>query len=166
MAQTSAHEMVGATEAPVTLARDRHKTQIAISDPTGPVARALTAAAAPHRVFLNLENITSRGVPSTYGVYINLPDDGKPEDHRHLYAGLLPSFGVAEASRRDEHSPGSGLNHALDITEIVEWLKAHNQWDPKRLSVTFVPRGKNPGEVPVQVGRASLHYKVGHRPPA
>jgi tyrosinase len=158
MAQTSTSEMVGATQAPVTLARERNTAHVALTAPTGPAARA-TGAPRRRRAYLNLEHITSGGVPSSYAIYLNLPDGADPEQNRHLFAGLLPAFGVAEASRRDEHSDGSGLNHALDVTDIVDWLQANNQWDPSHLHVTFVPRGKNAGEVPVQVGRTSLYYK-------
>jgi tyrosinase len=158
MAQTTVSEMVGATEAPVTLARERSTAHIAIAEPKGPAARA-TGAMEQRRVYLNLENITSSGVPSSYAIYLNLPDGADPEQNRHLFAGLLPAFGVAEASRKDEHNAGSGLNRAIDVTDIVEWLQANNRWDPAHLHVTFVPRGTNPGEVPVQVGRTSLYYK-------
>src|SRR5579863_2997593 len=152
MAQTATSEMVGATEAPVTLARDRNVAHIRMARPTGPAARA-TATTQKRRAYLNLENVTSDGVPSSYGIYLNL-GDGDPEQNRQLFAGLLPAFGVKEASQKDEHNPGSGLNRAIDVTHIVEWLQANNRWDPDHLHVTFVPRGKNAGEVPVKVGRA------------
>ncbi|HVH79273.1 MAG TPA: hypothetical protein VM782_07780 [Stellaceae bacterium] len=158
MADTPTPEMVGATEAPVSLAHQRHIAHIRIHRPTGPAARAAAPGHKRH-AFLHLENITSQGVPSSYGIYLNLPEGADPQQHRNLFAGLLPAFGVKEASRKDEHNAGSGLRHAIDVTHIVDWLQANNQWDPDNLHVTFVPRGKNPGEVPIQIGKASLYYK-------
>lgn len=159
MANGSPPEMVGATEKPVTLAAGRTVAHIAIAKPTGPARQALAAGAQPRRALLNLENITSAGVPSSYAVYLNLPEGADPKQHRHRLAGLLPAFGVAEASRKDEHSAGSGIHHTLDVTKIVQWLDTNGEWDPSDLRLTFIPRGEDAGTVPVQVGRASLYYK-------
>lgn len=159
MAQTSLSEMVGATEQPVALAKERATAHVRLASPTGPARQAMAAGQRPRSVYLHLEHITSTGVPSSYAVYLNLPDGDDPRQHSHLFAGLLPAFGVAEASRKNEHSTGSGLHHALDVTKVVDWLQANGQWDPSNLHITFIPRGENAGEVPVQVGRASLYYK-------
>jgi tyrosinase len=158
MAQ-SISEMVGATEAPVALAKERATAHIAIHHPTGPARRAFAPGGPPPRAFLNLEHITSEGVPSSYAIYLNLPEGADPQQNRHLFAGLLPSFGIQEASRTDEHYSGSGLNRVLDVTKIVAWLQEHGQWDPGHLHVTFVPRGEELSEVPLKVGQASLYYK-------
>jgi len=159
MVQSSISEMVGATDAPVTLAKDRATAHIAMHPPTGPAASALAAGAPPRHVYLNLENVTSTGVPSSYSVYLNLPDGADPQQNRHLFAGILPSFGISEASRVDDHYSGSGINRVLDVTKIVESLESQGKWDPSHLQVTFVPRGDELSEVPVKVGRASLYYK-------
>src|SRR5437016_5210881 len=119
MAQGSPAEMVGATDAPITLQSGSPMTaRFAGVVPTGPGRRAHGAGAAHQRVFLNLENITSEGVAPTYAVYLNLPEGANPDDHDELLAGLLPSFGVHEASRRNAQHAGSGLRHALDVTRI------------------------------------------------
>jgi hypothetical protein len=159
MANRSPAEMVGATDKPVALAAGRTTARIALLKPTGPARQALAAGSQPRRALLNLENITSAGIPSSYAVYLNLPEGADPKQHRHRLAGLLPAFGVAEASRKDEHSAGSGLHHTLDVTKIIQWLEANGEWDPGNLRLTFIPRGEDAGAVPVQVGRASLYYK-------
>jgi tyrosinase len=158
MAQTRLSEMVGATAASVTLGKERVTAPVAIHPPSGPARRTIAAGTRP-RVFLNLENITSTGVPCSYAVYLNVPDGEDPEKHRELFAGVLPSFGIFEASRTDKHYSGSGLNRILDVTKIVAWLEDHGQWDSSRMHVTFVPRGDELSDVPLKVGRASLYYK-------
>lgn len=156
-------EMVGATES-VTLTGEAATTTVPISQPTGP---ALETPAAARRVFLNLENITATDQPGGYQVYVNVPPGEKPEDHKELYAGLLPMFGVVESTDpARSHSGGSGLHYSLEITEIVRRLESENAWDPNAIQVTFVPRrrptagGLESTSVrgPVQVGRVSLYY--------
>ena len=115
-------EMVGATNSAVALEGQRTTTQLAVTQPTGP-ARSLVAAP-ERRVYLNIENITGTGAPTSYAVYVNLPPGANPADHPELYAGLLPMFGVAEASRADENQPGSGLHYALEIGDVVRTLEA------------------------------------------
>lgn len=159
MAQGSPAEMVGATHQPITLGAAPHTAQIAIAAPSRPAQTEAAAAPRRRRVFLNLEHITSEGVPPAYGVYINLPDGADPGKNEQLMAGLVPTFGVREASRATDHHPGHGLHHALDITDIVERLQQSGQWDPQRVRVTFVPLDDNAGSVAVQVGRTSIYYK-------
>ena len=158
-------EMVGATDEPLTLTGEAATTTVPVSQPTGP---ALEATAAPRRVFLNLENITSPGQPGSYQVYVNVPSGENPEDHQELYAGLLPMFGVAESSDpARSHSGGSGLHYSLEITDIVRTLEERNTWDPNAIQVTFVPRRRptagglesTSARSPVQVGRVSLYYQ-------
>ena len=158
-------EMVGATDEPVTLTGEPATTTVPVSQPTGP---ALEATAAPRRVFLNLEDITSPGQPGSYQVYVNVPAGENPEDHKELFAGLLPMFGVAESSDpARSHSGGSGLHYSLEITDIVRTLEERNAWDPNAIHVTFVPRQRptagglesTSARSPVQVGRVSLYYQ-------
>jgi tyrosinase len=156
---SSPAEMVGATDQPVTLAANRTTADLAVRQPTGPAKQALAATAKRPHAYLNLENITSSGVPASYAVYLNLPDKADPKQNDHLLAGLLPAFGVAEASRADKHSAGSGLHHALNVTKVIEELEKRGQWDPQKLRVTFIPRDAGTDPVPVKVGRVSLYYK-------
>ena len=160
MAQGSPAEMVGATQQPITLGAAPHTTHIDMAPPSRPTQTAETAVAPRRRrVLLNLEHVTSEGVPPAYGVYINLPEGADPGKNEALMAGLVPTFGVKEASRGSDRHPGHGLHHALDITDIVERLRQSGQWDPNRVRVTFVPLDDNAGSVAVQVGRTSVYYK-------
>ena len=106
------------------------------------------------QTFLNVENVTGLDNAAAYRVFVNIADAAAlSEDH---YAGLLPMFGVAEASRRDDDHGGAGLNFVLDITELVERLKAEGNWRPDDLDVTFVPKRPS-GSADIKVGRVSLY---------
>ena len=133
-------EMVGATDVPVSLARQPTTARLAIAAPTGPALESMESAAEPARMYLNIENVTGAGAASSYEVYVNLPPGGDPREHRDLLAGILPMFGVAEASQPDRDHPGSGLQYALEISSVARRLQARNAWDPESLRITFVPR--------------------------
>ena len=159
-------EMVGATDKPLTLTGARATTSVPVKKPTGPASLGAESGGPPKRIFLNIENITSTEHPGSYSVYVNLPPDADPADHSELYAGLLPMFGAAESSDATRDHPGSGLQYTLDITDVVEILKARNDWNPDEMRVTFVPK-RRPAETaretaaarpPVQVGRVSLYF--------
>ena len=163
MGERQIPEMVGATDQPITLSGEQASTNMPVSRPTGPAA-ARESAAAPRRVFLNIENVTSAGLPDSYAVYVNLPPGADPSAHDELYAGLLPMFGVAESTEAGRGHAGSGLNYSLDITKVVQTLEARNDWNPDELRVTFVPerpssdRESAPARASVQVGRVSLYF--------
>ena len=116
-------------------------------------------------MYLNIENITGSGAASSYEVYVNVPPGSDPRQHRDLLAGILPMFGVAEATRTDREHPGSGLHYALEISELAKRLQARDAWDPQSLRITFVPRratvttesAMEAPVAPVTVGRVSLY---------
>jgi tyrosinase len=158
-------EMVGATDKPITLSGQPETASLAVTPPTGPGLEA--AAATPQRVYLNIENITGEGAPTSYAVYLNLPPGADPRRHRDHFAGVLPMFGVAEASETDRDHAGSGLHYSLEVGNVVRALQEKNAWDPKDVRVTFVPRhrGRTPASGleaasanPIQVGRVSVYY--------
>ena len=158
-------EMVGATEQPVTLTGAAVTTSLDVNAPAGPAALAAGLEGAQRRIYLNIENITGEGFAPGYEVYLNLPPGERPSDHRELFAGLLPMFGVAEATNPIGDHPANGLQYSLDITEVAERLQALNAWDPAKMHVTFIP-DQTPDELetevpttPVKVGRISLYYE-------
>jgi len=161
-------EMIGATGAPngISLGSGTQTVQIPLRPPTGP---GLERVDRPGRrqVYLALENITARSAPiESYMVYVNLPEGASPDNHSELSAGLLPRFGIIEASRPTREHPGDGLGYSFDITRIVSLLQARRSWDAERVRVTFVPhRGESEMEVenlettlPIRVGRISVYY--------
>jgi tyrosinase len=165
MARRGITEMVGATEEPVELTGRPATTRISASPPTGP-AREIAEAGAPLETYLNIENVTGSGGPISYSVYLNLPPDEDPEDHPELLAGVLPMFGVREASRASDRHAGSGLHYVLRVGDIVRRLQARDAWDPSDIRLTFVPERRiqeretaraEAATRPIRVGRVSLH---------
>jgi tyrosinase len=164
------HEMVGATEQPLALTGQAATTRLSVSAPSGPARAAFAAqpAAVPEHIYLNIENVTGTRPSTSYAVYINLPPGEDPEQHQDLFAGLLPMFGVVEATRADTEHSGSGLHYSLDIGDVVRTLDARHAWDPNDMRVTFVPEYPEPeperglgiaaAPEPIQVGRVSLYY--------
>jgi tyrosinase len=100
-------------------------------------------------------------------VYLNLPAGEDPDQHPDRYAGLLPMFGVREASQVARRHPGSGLRYPLDVTDVVRTLETQDDWDPNDLRVTFVPDDAPEAAdqalaaaaaAPIVVGRVSVYY--------
>jgi tyrosinase len=157
-------EMVGASEGPVVLTGSAASTRVTVSQPVGPAA--LRAAGEPPEVHLNIENVAGLEAEGTYAVYINMPEDAKPEEHQDLLAGLLPMFGVPEATRGDNNRPGGGLTFSLDVTDVVRRLESRGEWTGD-VRVTFVPEGMPVADnrraaappEPITVGRVSVYYE-------
>jgi tyrosinase len=160
-------EMVGATDRPVVLSGQSTTVQLQLSQPTGPARAA--AVGVPKHVFLELENITGGKTHLNYRVFVNLPPDADPDTHEEYSAGILSTFGVAEASRPNARHPGTGLHYRLSIGGLIARLQAANEWDANRVRITLVPLGPDADEpepgfefvregAPLQVGRISLYY--------
>jgi tyrosinase len=152
-------EMVGASEAPIALTTQPTSMKVPMAAPTGPGLEAMEAPGAePQRVYINVENITGEGHPRRYSVYVN-----------GVLAGVLPLFGVHEATEETEGHPGGGLHYRIDATKAVEQLRAEGKWDPANVQVTFVPDAKKAvaglealaeaAEPRFQVGRVSVYVK-------
>jgi tyrosinase len=156
-------EMVGASEEPVVLSGGPASARVVVSAPSGPAA--LSAAVEPPEVHLNIENVTGLKAEGTYAVYVNMPEGGTPDQHQDLFAGLVPMFGVAEATRGDNNRPGDGLTFSLDVTDVVRRLQARGNWTGE-VRVTFVPEGMPVAAEriaaavtePIKIGRVSLYY--------
>jgi tyrosinase len=165
MTDNSIPEMVGATTKPTILTGSSATTSFATSQPTGPGRLSAPIEGVLPRIYLNLENIKGPRHPTSYSVYVNLPPGGDPNQHPELYAGNMPLFGVAEASRSDEKHPGSGLHYAFEIGDVVRILREKGDWDPQDIRVTFVPdyevaaRTSESATPAIQVGRISLYHK-------
>jgi tyrosinase len=154
-------ELAGATAKPISLGASPTAASVPIAAPAVAFAEGagLVGEPAPaRRVFLNIENITGRGPPGTYSVYVNVPEGGKPEDHPESFAGTLPLFGMAEASQADSAHGGSGLTHVLEITAIVDRLRAEGGWREDNLKVAFVPLRPVPQGADIKIGRVSVYY--------
>jgi tyrosinase len=156
-------EMIGATDAPVSLAAEHVHTNLRLEAPSGPAAAVAPPPAAREapsgaRIHLNLENVVGTTGATTYDVYVDLPDGADPDEHPELLAGVLAPFGIARSSRRqDPHTGGSGLTAVFDVTSLVARLQAAGTWDPANVRVSFVPTGGDEEPAPLTVGRISVY---------
>jgi tyrosinase len=160
-------EMVGASEKKIPLGRRTTSASVAVDAPAGPALAAAADATSPQRVFLNIENIKGAGTAKNYEVYVNIPEGVDPHQRRDLFVGMLPLFGVREASRKTAKHAGDGVHHTFDITDIAQRMQGTPGWDPENLKVTFVPKGETQElglaaaeeeeEPAFEVGRVSLY---------
>lgn len=151
-------EMVGATRAAFTLDGGTTHATFAHKPPkTKPKSRvaAMAAVQAPPRVFLNIENLEAADRAPAYDVYINVPDGDDPKNHKPLWVGRIPLFGIESAS--GGKGKQRGLSYSLDITNLYAHLSALPGWDPDNLRVSFVASRK--AGATVKVGRVSLYFQ-------
>ncbi len=113
------------------------------------------AVQVPQSAYLLFENITGKGVPPVYNVYLNLPNE-KEMDEEYL-AGSMGFFGIEEASTPGTHSDGSGIQYVLDVGPLLNKLRSQSNWDESKLSVRLMATGAMPEDASVSVGRISLY---------
>lgn len=159
-------ELVGASEAPLTLTAAPAETRVRLDRPTTEkVTNSLNAFAAaapgapsePDRVYLNLENVRSEAGSGAYDVYVALPPGADPAGHPENLAGTLSLFGVQAASAPAGPNAGNGVTTVLDITDIVDRLHLQQALDVEHLLVRFVPTEGLPAGHTVSVGRVSIY---------
>jgi len=152
-------EMIGATSKPFKISSAVTHATFAAKKTASmkPAVMGIEAGPAP-RVFLNIEKIVSKERAPSYDVYLEVPDEQKPEDNPHLFVGRMAMFGLRESSEKTASTPGAGLNYVFDITNLYRHISKLPGWDPDNLKVSFVPaRGKPPADV--TVGRVSLYFQ-------
>ena len=64
---------------------------------------------------------------------------------------------MRQASAPDAEHAGSGLNAALEITEIVDLLHLQGGFTAEALSVRLVPLDPVPEAGRIHIGRVSIH---------
>ncbi|MEA2490230.1 MAG: tyrosinase [Acidobacteriota bacterium] len=158
-------EMVGASHRPLRVAgREEVRTSVQLNDGARRrVTKSFTAAeadagqaAAPDRMFLNLENVRGLSDAVVFQVYVNLPEDANPADHPERLAGSVGLFGVTEATSADDEHGGAGLTFVLEITHIIDALHLENALETDALDVRILPVMHVPEEAQVSIGRVSL----------
>jgi tyrosinase len=154
-------ELVGANLEQVTIKGSGASTSVKLdAGARRKVSASLASAseaAAPDRVFLNLENVRGTHDASVLTVYVNLPEGAVPGDHPELMAGSVGLFGLRKASLGDRSHAAKGLNFVLDITKIVDELHLENALDADALTVRIVPHRPIPESAQITVGRVSIY---------
>jgi tyrosinase len=108
------------------------------------------------RVYLMLENIRGTNDASVLNIYINLPEDARPGEHRDLMAGAVGLYGLRRASIRTGQTGGSGLTFVLDITPILGELLATKSLDLDTIRVSIVPHRELQDSGSIEVARVSI----------
>lgn len=160
-------ELAGANDRPLRLAGPGEVRAAVPLDP--PVRRkmaenfsamsadaAAEPAAAPERVFLNLENVRGLLDAVAFQVYVNLPQGANPADFPDRLAGSIALFGVTQATAADGEHAGQGLTFVLEITRIVHALNLKSSPDAGALDVRIVPIKPVPESAQVSIGRVSV----------
>ena len=157
-------ELIGANDASVPLSGGETRSRVRL-DPAmrrkvtaslTPDAKGVGVAAAPDRVFLNLENVRGRSDAAAFHVYVGLPDDEEPADHTDRLAGSIAPFGMTKASQPDDEQGGEGLTFVLEITDIVDQLHLDDSFDVDDVPVRIVPVRPIPEEADLSIGRISI----------
>lgn len=154
-------ELAGANNERISLAGGTARTKVAVRS-TRVALESLETASAPLRAFINLEQITGRGMPGNYDVYVAVPNQAP------VFAGSISTFGIEQASRLDKDGHGgNGLTRVIDVTHLVDQLKLGRQ-DGVELDVTIqrvAPVGQRAAVLPletsgesVRVGRVSVYF--------
>jgi tyrosinase len=108
------------------------------------------------RIYLMLENIRGTNDASVLNIYINLPEDARPGEHRDLMAGAVGLYGLRRASIRTGQNGGSGLTFVLDITSILGELLATKSLDLDAIRVSIVPHRQLQDSGGIEVARVSI----------
>jgi tyrosinase len=161
-------ELVGASDQPVPItgaapirapvrldAPTRRKMTANLATPAAAAAEGV-AAAAPERVFLNLENVRGLADSTAFHVYVNVPEGADPADYPDQHAGSIALFGVRKATAPDQEHAGAGLTFVLEITDIVRDLDLESSLDANAIEVRIVPIKHVPAEAQVVIGRVSV----------
>ena len=132
----------------------------------------LEAGNNPGRLTLSVEGVQFTGNPGVvYEVHLNLPPDGDPITDDTFFVGVIRFFspGRHDPGQKPDADP-AGINHAFDITGLVQTLRAQDSWNAQQTTVTFVPVGLIPPggtlesaydvapATTVDVGRVSLSF--------
>jgi tyrosinase len=127
--------------------------EVELSEPIelGLAADADVDVSTRNRIYLRIEGVTGTAAAPVYQVYLNVPLHDAPDDHPELRVGFLSTFGLAEASQRNDVHDGSGLTDVFDITPVRDVLQRQGRWDPHRLHVSFspvIPAAPDPSALP------------------
>jgi tyrosinase len=133
-------QVIGATRDVPLASREAVDVELAAPDfgPEGGEEAAETSGR-PSRVFLRIEGVTGSRAAPVYEVYLNVPPEEEPTEHPELRAGYFSTFGMVEASERNELHDGSGVSAVFDVTRIRDMLEEQDRWDPNHVQVSFSP---------------------------
>ena len=166
MAGRKTVELLGANKQSLRLTGPEAKDAVVLDSAvqqrlTASLRSAATAAAAPDRVFLNLENVRGLHNGTAFDVYINVPEGADPAQYPDNLAGTIGLFGVRKATVADDKHAGTGLTFVLEITHIIDALHLSGALNAGQLHVRLVPVRPVPEAAKISIGRISVYRQSG-----
>lgn len=166
-------ELIGASNGSVHLTGEPAQVTVRVDPDSAAALGADRNRERAHRAYLDLDNVTADRNPGTvYGVYVNLPEEPASDDLASHHVGNVSLFGIERMEDPHGDELGHTLRLSMDITELLDQLVAHDEWnDGEQLDVSFRPitLETEPGvaadapsvtheDVPIRIGRVSVHY--------
>jgi hypothetical protein len=138
--------LIAASEEGVTLSGQPTSVIVPLPVAAQNTMETLAAGDSSGHLTLSVEGIQFTENPGVvYEVHLNLPPDSNPVTDNTSFAGIISFFssGRHEPGQRPEADP-VGINHAFDITGLVQVLRAQDRWDAQQATITFIPVGLIP----------------------
>ncbi|MPY24348.1 tyrosinase family protein [Shewanella sp. YLB-07] len=153
-------ELVAASHIKQTLGRTQNVIPLALPEHVHARRKALFSplSSAPEtatEAYLYFENVTGKGVAPIYTVLMNT--SGTEAEGQEFVVGRISLFGLEVASTPSIHHNGSGLNIALDLSDVFDRLRTLPDWNANQLTVRLVPTGDVLADTDITIGRISLH---------
>ena len=108
------------------------------------------------RFVLTLENVRGSSDAPDVSVYINVPEQDDFAKHPDRLAGIIPLFGLRQATVPDAEYSSLGLNFALELTPVIDTLCGTGALTAAQLRVRLVPTQSVPEKTQFSIGRISL----------
>lgn len=93
-----------------------------------------------------------------FGVYLNLPKGAKAARRDEHLAGVVSFVGIEQAGSPAAGPKGRGahpIRYSLDVTDVVERLRAAGAWDDGTLRVDLLPIEGSQEPEPAAAGPAA-----------
>lgn len=156
-------ELMGTGKGKVTIVGSGAQRSVVTLDPppTERLTRSFAAETSdesqPNRVFLNLENVRAKSDIVLLQVYVGLAEDTKPPFDPKNLAGTVSLFGAGLSSDFNGKHAGNGINHVLEITNILDRLHLSAGITASDLAIDVVPLGEVTADDAVEIGNISLY---------
>lgn len=145
-------ELIGASQRPFELESSGVKTKVKFENRAiGATRKSFTTALTnkiPDKIYLKLENVKGQINANSLSVYVN-----------SKLVGNVSLFGLSNASDKDGHHGGNGLNFVINITEVFDQLHLENEININAVDVDIVPDRAIPTRVKITIGRISIYRK-------
>lgn len=119
------------------------QTSVPLSSNATEILNSRLKSKTSHRVVLQITDIQYERSPDVYyEIFLDLPSGGPQSPKSPYFVGNLSFFALKpHGSMSSPTEPGAGGKRDFDVTKAVSTLIEEHQWNPARISLTFVPKG-------------------------